>query len=81
MEPQKYILDEEEFKALIALRNFAENAFLGYGGKAAETEQRLTESYRWLVMEYLTLLEQTVETLDKYEAYQAKLNSIFHSKN
>ena len=80
MASKKYILEEEEFKALIALRDFAENAFLGYGGKAAETESRMADSYRWLVMEYLTIFEQTAETLDQYEAKEAQYKSIFTTK-
>lgn len=80
MKSNQYILESEDFNALIALRDFAENAFLGYGGKAGETERRMADSYQWLVKEYLTLLEQTLKTLDEYEASEARYKSIFVPK-
>lgn len=53
----EYVIDEHGLQALQALTDFADNAFLGYGDvELGELENRLSESYHFLVCHYIDLL-------------------------
>ena len=70
---EKYILYEEQYKSLIAIRDFAENAFCCYGENRGRTEElELADTFSLLVRDYINLIEATAETLSEYEAEQAE---------
>lgn len=53
----EYVIDERNLKALQALTDFADNAFLGYGDtELGDMENQLSESYHFLVCHYIDLL-------------------------
>lgn len=67
MENPDYILDDSVYRSLLALREFAENAFCGYQkGHGQKEEQELANSFSWLVINFIDLIDATKETVDEY---------------
>ena len=68
----KYVIDDYQYRALMAMREFAENAFCGYQeGYGQKEEQDLATSFNWLVINFLDLINATKETVDEYiESHQ-----------
>ena len=75
---ETYILDEDQFKALQALRDFASSAFCGYcEDRGRKEEIELADTFSLLVRDYIDLVEATIETLDEYEDRHAEYKAIF----
>lgn len=67
MEREDYILDENVYRSLMALRDFAENVFCGYQkGHGQKKEQELANSFTWLVINFIDLVDATKEPIDEY---------------
>ena len=67
MEREDYILDEYQYRSLIALRDFATNAFCGYGeGHGFEEEKELADTFSLLVRDYINLIDASKETVEEY---------------
>lgn len=74
----EYILNEDQFKAMQALRDFATSAFGGYfEDHGREEEIELADTFHFLVRDYIDLVEATIETLDEYEDRHAEYKAIF----
>jgi len=64
---EKYVIDDYQYRALLAMREFAENAFCGYQeGHGQKEEQELANSFSWLVINFIDLIDATKETVDEY---------------
>ena len=82
MENEDYILGEYEYRALMAIRDFAEHAFCGYPeGHGKEEEQEVANSFAWLVMSYIDLLDASKETVDDYIGNRQCYQSLIRPKN
>ena len=67
MEREDYILDEYVYRSLMALRDFATNAFCGYAeGRGQEEEKELSDTFSLLVRDYINLIDASKETVDDY---------------
>lgn len=67
MENPDYILDDSVYRSLLALRDFATNAFCGYGeGKGYEEEKEVADSFSLLVRDYINLIDASKETVEEY---------------
>lgn len=71
-EMDNFVIDEYQYRALQAMRDFAENAFCGYPeGHGEKEEQELANMFAWLVMDYIDLLDASMQTIDAYiESHQ-----------
>ena len=62
-----YVIDAYQYRAMMAMREFAENAFCGYQkGHGEKEEQELANSFSWLVINFIDLLEASMQTVDEY---------------
>ena len=67
MEREDYILDENVYRSLMALRDFAENAFCGYGEEHGfEEEKEVADTFSLLVRDYINLIDASKETIEEY---------------
>lgn len=67
MEREDYILDENVYRSLMALRDFATNAFCGYGEEhGREEEMELADTFSLLVRDYINLIDASKETIEEY---------------
>lgn len=67
MEKEDYILDDSVYRSLLALRDFATNAFCGYGeGQGYEEEKEVADSFSLLVRDYINLIDASKETVEEY---------------
>ena len=67
MENPDYILEDSVYRSLLALRDFATNAFCGYGeGQGYEEEKEVADSFSLLVRDYINLLDASKETVEEY---------------
>ena len=67
MENPDYILDDSVYRSLLALRDFATNAFCGYGeGQGSEEEKEVADSFSLLVRDYINLIDASKETVEEY---------------
>jgi len=63
----EYVIDDYQYRALLAMREFAENAFCGYQkGHGQKEEQELANSFTWLVINFIDLVDATKEPIDEY---------------
>ena len=63
----EYVIDNYQYRAMLAMREFAENAFCGYQkGHGQKEEQELASSFNWLVINFIDLIDATKETVDEY---------------
>lgn len=77
MEREDYILDENVYRSLMALRDFAENAFCGYQkGHVQKEEQELANSFTWLVINYIDLVDATKEPIEEYIEKRQEIQSL-----
>ena len=67
MEREDYILDENVYRSLLALRDFATNAFCGYAeNRGREEELKLADTFTWLVRDFFDLVDASKETVEEY---------------
>ena len=67
MKREDYILDENVYRSLMALRDFATNAFCGYGEKhGREEEMELADTFSLMVRDYINLIDASKETIEEY---------------
>ena len=67
MEREDYILDENVYRSLMALRDFAENAFCGYGEEHGRGEEmELADTFSLLVRDYINLIDASKVTVEEY---------------
>lgn len=77
MDNQDYILDHDTYRAFMALREFAVNAFCGYReGHGQKEEQELANSFTWLVINFIDLVDATKETVDEYVERRQQYQSL-----
>ncbi len=77
MDNQDYILDHDTYRAFMALRDFADCAFCGYAeGHGQKEEQELANSFTWLVINFIDLIDATKETVDEYIERQKEYQSL-----
>lgn len=63
----EYVIDDYQYRALLAMREFAENAFCGYReGHGQKEEQELANSFSWLVINFIDLIDASKEPVDEY---------------
>ena len=74
---EKYVIDDYQYRALLAMREFAENAFCGYQeGHGQKEEQELANSFSWLVINFIDLVDATKETVDEYVERRQQYQSL-----
>lgn len=67
MDDQDYILDEYQYRTLMAIRDIADNAFCGYpDGHGYDEEQELAKDFVWLVRDFIALLDASKQPVDEY---------------
>ena len=67
MDNQDYILDHDTYRAFMALRDFADNAFCGYAeNRGREEELKLADTFTWLVRDFIELVNASKETVEEY---------------
>lgn len=77
MNNQDYILDVYQYRALIALRDFVENAFCGYqDGYGREEEMAVADTFCFLVRDYVNLIDASKQTVDDYNERHQHYQSI-----
>ena len=77
MEREDYILDENVYRSLMALRDFAENAFCGYGEEHGhEEEMELADTFSLLVRDYINLIDASKETVEEYIEHRPYLQKL-----
>lgn len=77
MDNQDYILDHDTYKAFMALRDFADNAFCGYPeGHGYEEEQELAKSFAWLIRDFIALLDASKQPVDEYVEHQQRIQAL-----
>lgn len=78
MDNQDYILDHDTYKAFMALRDFADNAFCGYPeGHGYDEEQELAKDFVWLVRDFIALLDASKQPVDEFVEHQQRLQSLY----
>ena len=79
MENPDFILDHDTYRAFMALRDFADNAFCGYAeNRGREEELKLADTFTWLVRDFFDLIDATKETVDEYvERRQQRIQSLY----
>ena len=71
---ENYVIDDYQYRALMALREFAENAFVGYPeGRGQKEEQELAINFTWLVKDAIDLFDASKETVDEYIEIHQKI--------
>ena len=74
---EKYVIDDYQYRAMLAMREFAENAFCGYqGGRGQKEEQELANSFSWLVSDCIDLVDATKEAVDEYVERRQQYQSL-----
>lgn len=74
---EKYVIDEYQYRAMLAMREFAENAFCGcQEGHGQKEEQELANSFSWLVINFIDLVDATKETVDEYVERRQQYQSL-----
>lgn len=74
---EKYVIDDYQYRALLAMREFAENAFCGYQkGHGQKEEQELANSFTWLVINFIDLVDATKEPIDEYIEKRQEIQSL-----
>jgi len=77
MENQDYILDHDTYRAFMALRDFADNAFCGYAeNRGREEELKLADTFTWLVRDFFDLVDASKETVDEYVERRQQYQSL-----
>ena len=77
-EDDYFVLSDDEFRALMALRDFADCAFCGYPeDRGAQQELETAKTFTWLVRDYLELLYQSRETLAERLAIKEKADKAY----
>lgn len=76
------VIDEYLYNAMLAIRDFAGHAFAGYPeGRGREEELRLSETFGFLVKDFVDLVEASSETVDEYNerrnGYNEKVAKVF----
>jgi hypothetical protein len=67
MDNQDYILDHDTYRAFMALRDFADNAFCGYAeNRGREEELKLADTFTWLVRDFFDLVDASKEMEEEY---------------
>ena len=78
MDDQDYILDEYQYRTMMAIRDIAENAFCGYPqGHGYEEEQELAKSFAWLVRDFINLYDASKQSADDYMEHQQRIQSLY----
>jgi hypothetical protein len=73
----EYVIDDYQYRALLAMREFAENAFCGYQkGHGQKEEQELANSFTWLVINFIDLVDATKEPIDEYIEKRQEIQSL-----
>ena len=74
---EKYVIDDYQYRAMLAMREFAENAFCGcQEGHGQKEEQELANSFSWLVINFIDLVDTTKETVDEYVERRQQYQSL-----
>ena len=74
----EYVIDNYQYRAMLAMREFAENAFCGYQkGHGQKEEQELASSFNWLVINFIDLIDASKETVDEYVEHQQRIQSLY----
>ena len=82
MEREDYILDDSVYRSLMALRDFATNAFCGYGEEhGREEEMELADTFSLLVRDYINLIDASKETVDEYIENRPYLQQLIKNNN
>ena len=77
MENQDYILDHDTYRAFMALRDFADNAFCGYAeNRGREEELKLADTFTWLVRDFFDLVDASKETIEEYVERRQQYQSL-----
>ena len=81
-----YVIDDYQYRALMAMREFAENAFCGYQeGHGQKEEQDLAASFNWVVINFIDLIDATKESVDEYieshQQYKSLIEKSLINKN
>ena len=62
-----YVIDDYQYRTMMALREFAENAFVGYPeDRGQKEEQELAITFTWLVKDVIDLFDASKQTVDDY---------------
>ena len=78
MDDQDYILDDYQYRTLMAIRDIADNAFCGYPeGHGYEEEQELAKSFVWLVRDFINLFDASKQPVDDYVEHQQRIQSLY----
>ena len=78
MDNQDYILDHDTYRAFMALRDFADNAFCGYAeNRGREEELKLADTFTWLVRDFFDLVDASKETVEEYVEHQQRIQSLY----
>lgn len=78
MENPDFILDDSVYRSLLALRDFATNAFCGYGeGQGYEEEKEVADSFSLLVRDYINLIDASKETVEEYIEHQQRIQALY----
>ncbi len=68
---EKYVIDDYQYRAMLAMREFAENAFCGYQkGHGQKEEQELAKSFTWLVRDFINLFDASKQPVEDYVEHQ-----------
>ena len=82
MEREDYILDENVYRSLMALRDFATNAFCGYGEEHGRGEEmELADTFSLLVRDYINLIDASKETVEEYIEHRPYLQQLIINNN
>lgn len=82
MEREDYILDENVYRSLLALRDFATNAFCGYGEEHGRGEEmELADTFSLLVRDYINLIDASKETVEEYIENRPYLQQLIINNN
>ncbi len=74
---EKYVIDDYQYRALMAMREFAETAFCGYTeGHGQKEELELANTFVWLVQDFIDLIDASKEPVDDYIERQQKIQSL-----
>lgn len=73
----EYVIDDYQYRAFMALRDFADNAFCGYAeNHGREEELKLADTFTWLVRDFFDLVDATKETVDEYVERRQQYQSL-----
>lgn len=62
-----YVIDDYQYRTMMAMREFAENAFVGYPeGRGQKEEQELANTFAWLVRDAIDLFDASIETVEEF---------------